>query len=97
MGIRNGNGDLLKWVANLAKVVWYVGVIAGATWYVSKWDTRMTDLERGVARLENQMAQLRTDTIQRSEYERVKRMADREHRRIWTAIGRKEDAEDLGQ
>lgn len=98
-GNGNGNGDrdFMRWLSNLIKAVSYIAVIVSATLFVSKWDKRMDKLEDGMARIESQVTRLATDTIQRAEYERVKREANRQHRRLWAAIGRKQDAEDLGE
>jgi hypothetical protein len=89
------NGDFLKWIANLVRILAYVSAIVYATLFVAKWDRRMEAVEQRAERIERKLDKLSDDTIQRSEYERVKRAANREHRRIWTAIGKKLDAEDL--
>lgn len=95
--VGNGDGDkeFMAWVRHLAKAVWYIGVIAGATLFVVKWDQRQTALEQSIVVIRQKVDKLDADTIQRSEYNRVMKQANREHRRLWTALGRKADAEDI--
>ena len=91
MNIRAPNGndaDFMKWIANLLRLVFYVGAISTAVWFVFSSRQLQLDSDRRITVLEQRVADMRSKQEESTQRRwKLLQQADNRMRRLYEKNG----------
>lgn len=77
-----------KWLVSFFKVIFYVGLISGGTWFLFTWNQKSVKVQTDVT-------WIKRAAVTRAEWERYINAENAERRRIWKAIHKPGEAQDI--
>jgi len=81
------DGDT-KWLASFFRIIFYVGMIFGGAWFLFTWNAKSVKVQSDVT-------WIMRSAVTRSEWERYVKEENRQRARLWRAIHRPSETEDI--